>query len=208
MDDSRHSPPETQARTTGMPGLREVLRGLRSVWKLLLQRRTWQHIAYALFLPLGLALIVGTMRLMKWERAGDGGGIGPLVLLVAIAVVALCGPPFERGRARMLLGEEIGRGPREGRIKRGTAFFFANLALGSASFAVVIGWVIVSLRNLSYPFWGWVPYPDPAWGGPTPLGAVSLHFAAGVVTFFGAPWLVIRLTRWQVQVARRLIGSG
>ncbi|MFD9815598.1 sensor domain-containing protein [Streptomyces sp. NPDC059080] len=198
MDDSRHS----------LPGTQRLLLGLRAVLRLPLQRRTWQHLGFALLLPLGLALIAGAFHVMKGQRGSAGGGAGPLVLLAAVAVVALCGPSFERFRARVWLGEEVGRAGRDGRLKRGTAFFFASLLLGSASFTVVIGWVIVSVRNVSYPFWGWAPYPDPAWGGPSPLGAVSLHFAAGVVTFFGAPWLVIRLNRLQVYVARRLVGSG
>ncbi|MBC3840340.1 hypothetical protein GXW82_09320 [Streptacidiphilus sp. 4-A2] len=62
--------------------------------------------------------------------------------------------------------------------------------LTAVMFLLVAGWVIVSIRNLSYPIWGWAPYPDPAWGGPTPLGAVLLHFSAGVLLFFLLPWAV------------------
>jgi len=76
-------------------------------------------------------------------------------------------------------------------------FFFTNLALTTLSFAVTVGWVIVSARNLTYPIWGWEPYPTDAWGGPTPVGAVALHFSAGVVAFFLLPWVVVRVTEWQ-----------
>ncbi|WP_328318534.1 hypothetical protein [Streptomyces sp. NBC_00388] len=169
--------------------------------------RTWRHVLYAL-VAVGPLLLVVLPYAMKSTQGHGNQQMGVLVLLVMLVVVAFIGPMVERLRAQILLGEEIGHRSGVGRIGRGLFFMLVNLLISSVSFALVAGWFIVSARNLTYPIWGWAPYPDPAWGGPSPAGAVALHFAAGVVAFFFGPWLIVAVTNWQVRVARSIIGHG
>ncbi|WP_371791446.1 sensor domain-containing protein [Streptomyces sp. NBC_01471] len=169
--------------------------------------RTWRHVLYALVAVGPLLLFVLPYAMKSTQRHGNQ-QMGVLVLLVMLVVVAFIGPVIERLRTRLLLGEDIGHRPGAGRIGRGLLFMLINLLVSSVSFGLVAGWFIVSARNLTYPIWGWAPYPDPAWGGPFPAGAVALHFAAGVVALFFGPWLLVAVTNWQVRVARSIIGSG
>ncbi|MGW5276256.1 hypothetical protein ACWEQP_27650 [Streptomyces sp. NPDC004044] len=168
---------------------------------------TWRHVLYALFLPLGFALVFALQYVMRAAQDHGLQQVGPLILVAALGAVAVFGPAFERFRVRLFFGEAVGR-HNEGRLRAGAVFFVVFLVLSTLSFAAAAGWIIVSVRNLTYPLWGWAPYPDPAWGGPSPIGAVSLHFAAGVVAFFGLPWVIVRLTCWQLLAVRRWIGSG
>lgn len=173
--------------------------------------RTWRHVLYAV-MAVGPLLLVVLPYVMK-SAQGHGHGtraVAPVLLLVMLAVVAAVGPWVERWRAATFLREEIGHRSgvgRRARLGRGLLFLVANLLLSTLSFGVVVVWAIASARNLSYPIWGWVPYPDPNWGGPSPAGAVALHFAAGVVAFFFGPWAIIGLTNWQVRVARNIFGA-
>uniref|UniRef100_A0AAU2VRN5 Sensor domain-containing protein n=1 Tax=Streptomyces sp. NBC_00008 TaxID=2903610 RepID=A0AAU2VRN5_9ACTN len=182
--------------------------GLRGLLRLPFRRQTWQHVLYCLLLPLALGLVMVLQYPMK-SAAGHGyEPVGSLILLLVLVVVAVFGPGFERVRARFWLGEEIGRRTGDRRFVRHAAFFVLNMLTGALGFAAVAGWLLVSARNLTYPIWGWRPYPDPAWGGPHPFGVVALHFAAGVVTFLVGPWVIVRLAQVQIRVARGLIGSG
>ncbi|WKX69492.1 hypothetical protein [Streptomyces sp. XD-27] len=162
---------------------------------------------FALFLPLPLALILGLQVLMKAAYDSGHKALGPLILLGALGAVAVAGPAFERMRLRVFFGETVLR-RRTGRLRNGAVFFFVNLVLTALSFAAAVGWIIVSARNLTYPIWGWESYPTDAWGGPTPAGAVALHFASGVVAFFVLPWVVIHITRWQCAMVRRHLGES
>ncbi|WP_327709676.1 sensor domain-containing protein [Streptomyces sp. NBC_00464] len=163
---------------------------------------------YTLLLPLAHSLILVLQYVMKAAQDHGHQELGPLLLLAALAVVAVAGPGFERIRVRFWLGEEIGRRDGDNRFFRHAAFFVLNMLVGALGFLAVAGWLLVSARNLTYPVWGWRPYPDPAWGGPHPIGVVALHFAAGVVTFFAGPWVIVRLAGLQVRLVRRFIGSG
>ncbi|WP_415947330.1 hypothetical protein [Streptomyces sp. KLOTTS4A1] len=184
----------------------EPVPGLRGLLGLPFRRNTWRHLLFALLLPLALTLIFVLQYAMKASQDNGYQELGPLILIAALAVVALAGPAFERLRLRLYFGDVIA--PRDrGRVSGGLAFFVVNMALSTLSFAAAAAWVIVSARNLTYPIWGWEPYPTEAWGGPTPVGAVALHFAAGVVTFFALPWVVVRLTQWQRAAARRFLGG-
>ncbi|MFE7753317.1 sensor domain-containing protein [Streptomyces sp. NPDC057428] len=145
---------------------------------------------------------------MKSAQGHGNQQMGVLVLLVMLVVVTFIGPAVERLRAQLLLGEDIGRRSGVGRIGRGLLFMLVNLLTSSVSFTLVAGWFIVSARNLTYPIWGWASYPTPAWGGPSPAGAVALHFAAGVVAFFFGPLVIVGVTNWQVRVARSIVGNG
>jgi hypothetical protein len=169
--------------------------------------RAWRHVLYAL-VAAGPLLLFVLPYVMKSARGHGGQQWGVLLLLVMLVVVSVFGPIVERLRARVFLAEDIGSRPGAGRLGRNLLFMIVNLILGSLSFGLVAGWVIVSARNLTYPVWGWAPYPDPAWGGPTPAGAVALHFAAGVAAFFFGPRVIIAVTNWQVRTARRIIGTG
>ncbi|MFJ8014369.1 hypothetical protein [Streptomyces sp. NPDC096339] len=196
------SPPPAVAPSATDP--RSVMRGLLA---LPFRRDTWRHMLFALLLPLALAVVLVLQYVMKAAQESGHPALGPLILIVALAGVAVVGPSFERMRLRVFFGETVapraGKGPGSGFL-----FFLVNTALSTLSFVAAAGWVIVCARNLTYPIWGWEPYPNPAWGGPTPLGAVALHFAAGVVAFFVMPWIVVRLTGWQRAAVRRLVGPG
>ncbi|MFH7600477.1 hypothetical protein WDV06_36075 [Streptomyces racemochromogenes] len=179
--------------------------GFAGLLSLPFRRDTWRHMLFALLLPLTFALVLSLQYVMKAAQEHGHPRLGPVVLAVALAGIALAGPAFERMRLRVFFGETVA--PREGgRVRHGLAFFVVNMLLSTLSFAAAAGWVIVCARNLTYPIWGWAPYPTPAWGGPTPLGAVALHFAAGVVAFFVMPWVVIHTTNWQRAAVRRHLG--
>ncbi|WP_285571004.1 sensor domain-containing protein [Streptomyces sp. NBC_01463] len=181
--------------------------GLRGLLRLPFRRQTWKYVLYTLLLPLALSLILVLQYAMKAAQDNGHQELGPLILLAVLVVVAVCGPGFERVRARFWLGEEIGRRSGDNRFVRHAAFYVLNMLAGALGFLAVAGWLIVSARNLTYPVWGWRSYPDPAWGGPHPAGVVALHFAAGVVTFFVGPWIIVRLAKLQVRLARGFIGS-
>ncbi|MFD7867137.1 sensor domain-containing protein [Streptomyces sp. NPDC057682] len=181
--------------------------GLRGLFVLPFRRQTWRYVLYALLLPLALALILGLQYPMKTAQEKGHPEIGTVVLLAVLVVVAVFGPRFERVRARFWLGEEIGRRTGGRRFWRNAAFFLLNMVTGALAFLAVAGWLLISVRNLTYPFWGWRSYPDPAWGGPHPLGVVSLHFLAGVVALFVGPWIIVRLARLQVRLVRGFIGE-
>ncbi|WP_326671462.1 sensor domain-containing protein [Streptomyces sp. NBC_01257] len=182
--------------------------GLRGLLFLPFRRQTWRYALYGLLLPLALGLVLALQYPMKAAQDHGHQPLGSLILLLILVVVAVVGPGFERVRARFWLGEEIGRRAGDKRFVRHAVFFVLNMLVGALGFAAVAGWLLVSARNLTYPVWGWRPYPDPAWGGPHPIGVVALHFAAGVVTFFAGPWVIVRLAGLQVHLARRFIGSG
>lgn len=181
---------------------------LRGLLLLPFRRNTWTSVLYALLLPLALGLIVALQYFMQAAQDSGHQELGPLILVAALVLVAVAGPGFQRARARFWLGEPIGRRRGEGRLAGGAVFFVANVLLDTLLFATAAGWLIVSARNLSYPVWGWRPYPDPAWGGPYPLGVVALHFAGGLIAFFCGPWVIIRLVRLQVRLARAFIGPS
>jgi hypothetical protein len=163
---------------------------------------TWRHLLYALLVPLVAGLILALQFVMKAAQDSGHPGVGPLVLLAALVVAAVAGPSFERMRMRIFFGEYLAP-RRAARFSGAIAFFFVNMVLTTLSFAATVGWAIVSARNLTYPIWGWAPYPDPAWGGPSPVGAVALHFLSGVVAFFVLPWVVLLVTEWQRAAVRR-----
>ncbi|MFE5208901.1 hypothetical protein [Streptomyces sp. NPDC056600] len=175
---------------------------LRTLVTLPFRRDTWRHLLYALLLPLVAVLVVAPQPLM---RAADDGGrpaLGLLVLLAALLVAGAAGPAFERLRLRLFFGEHLGP-RRTGRVRGAVLLLLVDLVLATLSFAAAAGWVVVSVRNLTYPLWGWEPYPTDAWGGPHPAGAVALHFAAGVLAFFLLPWVVVRVTGRQRAAVRR-----
>ncbi|WP_431951757.1 hypothetical protein [Actinacidiphila sp. bgisy167] len=163
---------------------------------------TWRHLLYALLVPLVAGLVLALQSVMKATQDSAHPGLGPLVLSAALVAAAAVGPLFERMRLRVFFGEHLAP-RRSARFSGAVVFFFVNMALTALSFAAAIGWAIVSARNLTYPIWGWEPYPTDAWGGPTPAGAVALHFSAGVVAFFVLPWVVVRVTEWQRVAIRR-----
>ncbi len=121
-------------------------------------------------------------------------------------LVILAGPRAERWRAERVLGVRLPRGAAgvAGRL----GYALADLPLSLAGAGLVAYWVVVVLRNVVlYPLFGWTSYPDPAWGGPTPLGAVALHFAAGVAALFVGPWLIGRFVGVQVALIGRLLSG-
>ncbi len=176
--------------------------GPRGLLTLPFRGETWRHLLYALLIPLFAGLILALQYAMKAAYDSGHAKVGPLVLLAAIVFAAAAGPGFERMRLRVFFDEHL-VARRSRRVPGALAFLFVNIVLTTLSFAVTIGWMIVSARNLTYPIWGWAPYPDPAWGGPSPEGAVTLHFLAGVVAFFVLPWVVVRITEWQRAAVRR-----
>ncbi|MFE2018413.1 hypothetical protein ACFW9O_10285 [Streptomyces sp. NPDC059499] len=183
-------------------------RVLRELPRLPFRRRTWASVLYALLLPLALGLIVVLQYVMQAAQDSGHEELGPMILVAALVLVAVAGPGFQRARARFWLGEPIGRRRGQGRLAGGAVFFVVNLLLDTLLFAAAAGWLIVSARNLSYPVWGWRPYPDPAWGGPYPIGVVALHFAGGVIAFFCGPWVITRLVGLQLRLARAFIGPS
>jgi hypothetical protein len=180
--------------------------GVRSLLTCPFRRDTWRRLLYALLVPLAAALLLVLQYVMKDARDRGHPEVGPLVLLVGLLAVAVAGPAFERLRLRVFFGEHLAP-RRAARVRGAAAFFFVNMVLTTLSFAATAGWVIVSARNLTYPIFDWKPYPDHAWGGPTPVGAVTLHFAAGVVAFFALPWVVVRVTGWQRAAVRRFVAE-
>jgi hypothetical protein len=189
--EAQYRPP----RTTPRAGLRELL-------TLPFRGETWRHLLYALLVPLVVGLILALQYVMKAAYDSGHPGVGPLVLVAALVAVAVAAPSFERMRLKIFFGEHLAP-RRAARFTGAAVFLFANTVLTTLSFAATAGWIIVSARNLTYPIWGWKPYPDPAWGGPSPVGAVALHFSAGVVAFFALPWVVVRVTEWQRAAVRR-----
>ncbi|MFD1832117.1 hypothetical protein ACFSJS_21070 [Streptomyces desertarenae] len=177
-------------------------RGLRGLLALPFRGDTWRHLLYALLVPLVAGLVLALQPLIKSSQDSGKQGLGPLTLFLALVVAAVAGPAFERMRLRVFFGERLAP-CRSGRVAGAVQLFFVNMVLATLSFAATVGWVIVSARNLTYPIWGWEPYPTDAWGGPTPVGAVALHFFSGVVAFFVLPWVVVRVTEWQRAAVRR-----
>ncbi|GAA2708917.1 MULTISPECIES: hypothetical protein [Streptomyces] len=169
---------------------------------------TWRHMLHALLAPLGLAwflAVVNGLRITRERGVPVLGVVGAVVLTV---LALLCAGAFGRARARWFFGARIAPRAGKGRLGGALTYFLADLLLSGVACALAVGVVIVCARNLTYPVWGWAPYPDPAWGGPTPEGAVALHFAAGVLALFAGPRLVIALSRAQLRLTRRLVGAG
>jgi hypothetical protein len=183
------------------------VRGARALLLLPFRRHTWRHLLHALLFPLIAGPLLVLQPVMRGSQERGDRAVGPLLLLLVLAVAGAAGPAYERLRLRVFFGERLA--PRDsGRLRGGVALFFTSMVLTTLAFAATVGWVIVSARNLTYPVWGWEPYPTDAWGGPTPVGAVALHFAAGVAAFFLLPWAVVRLTRWQRAAVHRFATSS
>jgi hypothetical protein len=180
--------------------------GVRRLLTLPFRGETWRHLLYALLVPLAAGLVLVLQFVTKDARDHGYPGVGPLVLVAGLVAGAAVGPAFERRRLQVFFGEHLAP-RRTARFSGAAVFFFVNMLLTTLSFAAAVGWVIVSARNLTYPIWGWQPYPDHAWGGPTPEGAVALHFAAGVAAFFALPWVVMVVTEWQRAAVRRFVAE-
>jgi hypothetical protein len=135
----------------------------------------------------------------------------PVISLAALALyfgafVALGGRRFELWRTSSLLGLR-GDGVGRRRLGRESIYLLVEIPIGCLSVGVVLAWIAISVRNvLFYPVFGWTSYPDPSWGGPTPIGAVGLHLAGGLVVLFGGPWLIGSIARLQGSLVERLLG--
>jgi hypothetical protein len=163
----------------------------------------WRRVTYASLSIVCLApLVIGTAINASLQI--------PAVTLAAFLVyfggfIALDGRRFERWRTSSLLGVGASRTSRR-RFGRELTYLLVNIPIGCLSIGLVVGWIIISVRNvLFYPVFGWTSYPNPSWGGPTPIGAVSLHLAAGLVVLFGRPWLISSVTRLQESLVDRLL---
>jgi len=137
----------------------------------------------------------------------------PIITLAALALyigafLALDGRRFELWRASSFLGARVAGAGRR-RPGRQAIYLLVEIPVGCLSIAVVLAWIVISVRNvLFYPVFGWTSYPDPSWGGPTPIGAVVLHLAAGLVTLFGGPWLIRSIARLQGSLIERLLSPA
>ncbi|MEU7578420.1 hypothetical protein AB0B50_12525 [Streptomyces sp. NPDC041068] len=169
---------------------------------------TWRHMLHALLAPLGLAWFFAVVNALRISQEEGVPQLGIAGALVATALAVACVGAFGRARARWFFGIRMAPGQGRGRLGRTLGYFFVDLLLSGLAFALAAGVVIVCARNLTYPIWGWAPYPNPAWGGPTPEGAVALHFAGGVVALFVGPRLVTALSRAQLRLTQRMVGAG
>ncbi|CAO5155271.1 membrane hypothetical protein [Frankia sp. AiPs1] len=201
-EEERYVVSNDRVTTQSRPPRARPRAGVGGLLTLPFRGETWRHLLYALLVPLFAGLLLVLQYVMKAAYDSGHAGVGPLVLLGALVFAAAAGPAFERMRLRIFFDERLER-RRSGRVSGALVFLLVNIVLTTLSFAAVVGWAIVSARNLTYPIWGWAPYPDPAWGGPSPVGAVTLHFLAGVVAFFALPWVTVWITERQRAAVRR-----
>ncbi|MBC3840339.1 hypothetical protein GXW82_09315 [Streptacidiphilus sp. 4-A2] len=81
------------------------------------QLNTWRHLLFAALGPLSIAALEGTARVLR-PGSGQGNSHNVLLLAVVLVAVVLVGPAYERLRARLVLGEDVGR---RGRGRGGSA---------------------------------------------------------------------------------------
>jgi hypothetical protein len=154
-----------------------------------------------------LWLVPGYALLALASRDGGRPGLAMAGLVTYPVLVALAGPHVERWRARILLGEPVAPGPAT--IGRSALYALVNFALAAVEAGLVLGLGGRggAQRHL-VPHLRLGPLPDPAWGGPSPLGAVALHVGVGLVVLFLVPGLVARLTRLHAALVRRWLTVG
>ncbi|GAA2138687.1 hypothetical protein GCM10009760_20210 [Kitasatospora kazusensis] len=168
---------------------------------------TWRRMLHALVAPLGLLWMFASISAMGAGHKHNAGLPALLAVLGLGALAVWFGPWFELARVRWFLGHRVAPAQGGTGIGRRIGFFFTNMAVSGLAFVLVLGTAIIGGRNLSYPIWGWRPYPDPDWGGPTPVGAVAVHFAAGVAAALLFPWLVVALTKVHTRLVHRMLGE-
>lgn len=182
-------------------------------WRAPFRARTWLCTAYGvLSFPTGVlwfaltvpGLLVSTVLMVVFL-------LGIPFLFLFFGVARVCGL-VERARARVFLGVDIqepvrggarGRGIwgrlgariGDGRTLREIAYVVVNLPFGFAlTFASLYPWV-QTCYSLSYPFVHWNDtFSVHAWGGPSWIGAVSVHTLPGFLTLFLGPWLIRGMT--------------
>ncbi|MFB7949171.1 hypothetical protein ACFC6L_30145 [Kitasatospora phosalacinea] len=203
------TPPATTP-TTPLAATPRSARSARALLRALLRTpfraRTYRHLGFALCAPLGALLLYASTLAMHYAATHGAEQAALLILLAALLLTGLLLPAFDRLRIRWFFGEHL-HGPAT--FRRGAAHLLTGTLLSALTATLTLGWALVSARNLSYPLWGWRSYPDPAWGGPTPLGVVTTHFLGGGLTaFFLLPPLVVWLTGRQLALARRLITAA
>ncbi|WP_276356133.1 sensor domain-containing protein [Cohnella caldifontis] len=74
------------------------------------------------------------------------------------------------------------------------------------SFATLYPWVHTAY-SLSYPVVYWnTKFTEDAWGGPSWLGAVLVHFFPGVILLFLAPWWIRGVARLHGKFVELMLG--
>jgi len=137
----------------------------------------------------------------RWAYVITGGLLAPLLLLPMLLGL---GAGIERARSRWVRADEpvarSGWGRRAG-------YALANLPL-----SLGLGMFFAYLTTL---WFYWVSYPvifwnadlsEGTWGGPTWIGAVSLHVSPAPVMLFVGPWLLRHAARLHSGLVRRLLG--
>lgn len=170
----------------------------------LFKRQTWKEVAYLLLGGVCIAPVLVTTLINQQLQ------IPPLFfgsILLYIGVFIFGGSRFERWRAWRLLG--IRTLPHHSGWR--TACYAAlELILGIVGIMLVLGWLIISIRNIVlYPLpgvgeWGRA-YPDPSWGGPTWQGAIALHTGSALLALFIMPWVIRGMAQLQAKLAAKLL---
>ncbi|MBB6033542.1 hypothetical protein [Phytomonospora endophytica] len=137
----------------------------------------------------------------RWAYVITGGLLAPLLLLPMLAGL---GAGVERARSRWVRDDEPL--PRPG-WRRGALYAVVNLPL-----SLGLGLFFAYLTTL---WFYWVAYPvlfwnadlsEGTWGGPTWIGAVSLHVAPAPIMLFAGPWLLRHAARLHAALVRRVLG--
>lgn len=137
----------------------------------------------------------------RWAYVITGGLLAPLLFLPMLAGV---GGGIERARSRWVRTDTPVAKPGWGRSAR---YALANLPL-SLVVGAFFGYLSILLPYwISYPviFWN-ADLSEGTWGGPTWIGAVSLHMAPAPVMLFVGPWLLRHAVRLHSGLVRRLLG--
>lgn len=96
---------------------------------------------------------------------------------------------------------------KEGRTWREVAFVILNLPVGFAVTGATIYPWLQTVYSLSYPIVQWnTTFTEHAWGGPTWIGAVSVHTLPGFITLFLAPWWIKGVTWLHGKFVELMVG--
>jgi hypothetical protein len=195
-----------------------------SFWLAPFRLDTWRRTLYGILcFPVGALWFVLTIPGIVASSALMVTFIIGILLFLTFFGIARTAGRFERARVRWFLDIPIqpidrrssARGLmsrfrtriREGRTWREVAFVVLNLPIGFVvTFASLYPWV-QTVYSLSYPivFWN-VQFTDEVWGGPSWIGAVSVHFFPGFITLFLAPWWVKGVTWLHGKFVESMLG--
>ncbi len=195
-------------------------------WRYTFTRDAWRRILYALLsLPLGVVYAVVALVCLFMSLYAMLVVVGFFLLAGTMVLAARLGR-VERARARALLGTVTADPPRREPVRAGTwaragarirdaqswkefGYLLLTLPLGALTGAAVLLSGALLLRAAVYPFEA-IPGGSykTDWGGPTLLGAVTLHSGQGVLIVVFAPLVIRALTELHAAVVRALLGAA